>query len=301
MSTVVTSNIELFDYADTRLGITIDSTSPSTDNYEASNLIAKHTSALGFMASAFVKPPVDLEFRLPHTITLACILVDPRMRQSSAKSISIYVMNSWHKWMLIGRMTWDNEQNMPCALHNSDLTPQVVSQTAGRQASNFLGAGGPRVIWQAIGPPPRSLLAVSGIRVRISAMHQAHALGFSRIEIWAQPSQRLPTEQRAQAWMDIRRQTQWQRVASPDENGLQIEVGDDDDDEKCPQEFVDPITLNVMQDPVILPSNLRCDRSTIVRHLGRSKTDPFTGLALDIDSVKPDLLLQQRIRSWNKK
>ncbi|KAJ2547844.1 hypothetical protein GGH95_006552, partial [Coemansia sp. RSA 1836] len=84
----------------------------------------------------------------------------------------------------------------------------------------------------------------------------------------------MPSQQRAQAWTNIRH-----ALLPPVEATSDLVIATDD----CPQEFIDPITLNAMQDPVILPSNIRCDRSTIVRHLSRSKKDPFTGLPLDID------------------
>ncbi|KAJ2430430.1 Ubiquitin conjugation factor E4 A [Coemansia sp. RSA 2531] len=124
-------------------------------------------------------------------------------------------------------------------------------------------------------------------------MHQAHALGLGRIEIWAQPSQRLPAHKRNQAWASIR-----QTIQPPEQP---TSVADSSTTDNCPQEFIDVITLSIMQDPVILPSNIRCDRSTIIRHLSVRKTDPFTGLPLELDQVKPDLLLQQRIREWTNK
>ena len=45
---------------------------------------------------------------------------------------------------------------------------------------------------------------------------------------------------------------------------------------EIPDEYLDPITQELMRDPVTLPSSkTRCDRSTITRHLLSDQTDPF--------------------------
>ena len=66
----------------------------------------------------------------------------------------------------------------------------------------------------------------------------------------------------------------------------------------CPPEFYDSIMATVMQDPVILPSNNRCDRSTVLRQLSVSPIDPFTKMPLSMDMVKPDDELKRRIYAY---
>ncbi|KAJ2809378.1 RING finger protein 37, partial [Coemansia furcata] len=283
----IPSNIELFDYADTRLHTTITCEVPSADHYEATNLLDKlpppptilPSPPRSFMAEAFVKPPIDILLHLPHAVSLAAIAVDPRVRQSRAKCISIFILrgtlDAWHKWVLLGRMLWEPESAQPRGLCNKDLSPQVVSQTASRIQRGSLCEAGPA--WQPIDLLPDMLHSVSTVKVRISAMHQAHAPGLGRIEIWAQPSQRLPMHQRTQAWATIR-----QTIQPPSMSSNETEA-DSSNEGHCPQEFIDPITLGIMHDPVILPSNICCDRSTIMRHLSTRKTDPFTGLPLELD------------------
>lgn len=66
----------------------------------------------------------------------------------------------------------------------------------------------------------------------------------------------------------------------------------------CPPEFYDSIMATVMQDPVILPSNNRCDRSTVLRQLSVSPIDPFTKMPLSMDMVKSDDELKRRIYAY---
>lgn len=70
--------------------------------------------------------------------------------------------------------------------------------------------------------------------------------------------------------------------------------------ENCPEEFLDSLMDTIMQDPVILPSGNRCDRSSIVRQLSISPIDPFTRSPLTIDMVRPDTELRNRIHEYIK-
>lgn len=67
----------------------------------------------------------------------------------------------------------------------------------------------------------------------------------------------------------------------------------------APEEYLDPIMLTLMTDPVILPSsNVTVDRSTIVRHLLSDQTDPFNRAPLSMDKVKPNKTLKEEIEQW---
>lgn len=51
--------------------------------------------------------------------------------------------------------------------------------------------------------------------------------------------------------------------------------------------------------PLIHPS--LCGRSTAVRHLLTSATDPFTRAPLSLEELQDDLALRMRIDSWRAK
>ena len=70
--------------------------------------------------------------------------------------------------------------------------------------------------------------------------------------------------------------------------------------DSCPDEFFDSLMDTVMQDPVILPSNNRCDRTTVLRQLSVNPIDPFTREPLTMDMVKPDRELKERIHAYMK-
>ncbi|KAL7669330.1 hypothetical protein ACOME3_009992 [Neoechinorhynchus agilis] len=69
----------------------------------------------------------------------------------------------------------------------------------------------------------------------------------------------------------------------------------------APDEFLDPITSEMMLDPVCLPtSHVSIDRSTIVRHLLSDQTDPFNRQPLQMKDVTPDTQLKFKIQQWLK-
>ena len=69
---------------------------------------------------------------------------------------------------------------------------------------------------------------------------------------------------------------------------------------EVPDEFQDPITADLMHDPVKLPSGHSVDRPTITRHLLSDETDPFSRARLTIEMLKPNVELKEKIDAWLK-
>ena len=68
---------------------------------------------------------------------------------------------------------------------------------------------------------------------------------------------------------------------------------------EVPEEFLDPITCALMDNPVRLPTSGKVmDHSVIARHLLSDAKDPFNRAPLTIDDVIPDDDLKQRITIW---
>ena len=66
-----------------------------------------------------------------------------------------------------------------------------------------------------------------------------------------------------------------------------------------PEEFIDPISCELTQEPVKLPSSgkILC-RLTIAKHLSSDEKDPFTRSPLQLDQVIPCHELEQQIQKW---
>jgi len=68
---------------------------------------------------------------------------------------------------------------------------------------------------------------------------------------------------------------------------------------QVPVAFLDPVTCELMEDPVRLPtSNTIMDRSSITRHLLSDEIDPLNRNKLTIDMLEPAHDLKERILQW---
>ena len=60
-----------------------------------------------------------------------------------------------------------------------------------------------------------------------------------------------------------------------------------------PDWMVDPISFEVMHDPVITPAGVSYERIGLLRHLKQSGTDPLTRARLTPDALTPNVGLKQ--------
>ena len=70
---------------------------------------------------------------------------------------------------------------------------------------------------------------------------------------------------------------------------------------EAPDEFLDPLTSDFMEDPVILPSShITIDRPTIVRHLRSDPHDPFNHTPLAVQFLIPNDSLKAAAQAWKQ-
>ena len=69
--------------------------------------------------------------------------------------------------------------------------------------------------------------------------------------------------------------------------------------ENAPEEYLDPLTYEVMKDPVRLPtSDTVVDRSTIAQQLLNDPLDPFNRQPLKIEDVVDETELKEQIEAF---
>lgn len=73
----------------------------------------------------------------------------------------------------------------------------------------------------------------------------------------------------------------------------------EDSEEGIPDEFLDPITSELMREPMRLPASGQIvDKSSIARHLLSDQTDPFNRQPLNMGDLVPLPELRRRISEW---
>jgi ubiquitin conjugation factor E4 B len=67
----------------------------------------------------------------------------------------------------------------------------------------------------------------------------------------------------------------------------------------APEEFLDPLLMTLMRDPVLLPTSGNIvDRSTISQHLLNDEMDPFNRAPLKMSAIVPQTELKAKIQAW---
>ncbi|OHT01103.1 von Willebrand factor type A domain containing protein [Tritrichomonas foetus] len=72
-------------------------------------------------------------------------------------------------------------------------------------------------------------------------------------------------------------------------------------DNETPQEFICPITLEIMKDPVLMPDGQSYERSAIAEELNRNSVSPITKQPMSIDDAKDNVDLKQQIEKYLNK
>ncbi|KAM9393604.1 RING finger protein 37 isoform 2-T2 [Pholidichthys leucotaenia] len=151
---------------------------------------------------------------------------------------------------------------------------------------------------------PLSLDAVTQLRVIVPAGGAASALGLKALAVWGQPSRYCSTEEVER----IKRvhEASGRRLSQPQfsapslrQNTQPLQIPPSI---SIPEEFLDPITQEVMVLPMLLPSGVSVDNSTLQEYQkreatwGRPPNDPFTSVPFTSTSQPlPNPHLKSRI------
>ena len=71
-----------------------------------------------------------------------------------------------------------------------------------------------------------------------------------------------------------------------------------DEDDDAPEPFLDPLTMEVMSDPVLTPLGYSYERAVIVEQIRRRALDPMTQQPLAEADLRPNRALREMIELW---
>lgn len=85
----------------------------------------------------------------------------------------------------------------------------------------------------------------------------------------------------------------------PSQDSSAADSGDDTDDD-VPEEFLDPISLEILKDPVVLTDGFTYERSQIELWLTKHDTSPMTNEPLKNRDMVPNMVLRSQIAQWQQ-
>ena len=191
---------------------------------------------------------------------------------------------------------------------NSDFNSRIVGSTANIQTCNL--------------PQGSRVLSISHLWIRITQVHKGSVPCLGALEVVGTPAKnnnefvmnyvdlitlRLTQERNNSKEFGLKSSTGVNLSSSNACKSEQVSMNDQCNEaslvDKLPSEFIDPITLNVMTIPILLPSGNTIDNSTLEKHIamernwGRQPCDPFTGVPLG-SKVVPNAALKYRIDNF---
>ncbi|BFY98992.1 hypothetical protein BsWGS_02032 [Bradybaena similaris] len=327
----------LINFALNIVGTRITSDKVSTDGYECSNLISSNWQQRrkGFMAESFIKPPVNITFEFPCNICIHHVSVSPCVGQQVSSHLELYsatklmpstkrnhqklTANDAHKRFDVTSMTPAVSQSLPifypiskmCVADSNGLVcfynPKVtdLSDTNTADIITYKHRAEIQHFRQEI------INASSQLTLRIVRTAQASTAAVSNINIWGLPSLSVPTtikdaivhkyktflQQSSTSDMKVRHK-QTASTAAP----VTRPMVEDCHQLDIPEDFLDPITCEVMAVPMVLPCGKNVDQSTLDHYFsveaayGRQPRDPFTGVQFSSTSRPlPNATLKARI------
>lgn len=287
------------------------------DGYDVDNLISADPvkRKCGFRAEYFIKPPLHVTVSFPFNVELCRIDLEVSLPLQSSIGLDIYTCTTCSKTLTWNENSIQTSQPAGQAFLDNDVFTLVGKVILKQNKVSFRHiAYKPRPPFHALNEPSAidhctslqdlwnkgqfSLTSINHLRICITFVSGGRLPCLKRVDIWGQPSRSSPRKlvqsifkvyQEYKAEQSIPRIKQGNAsIASssdtpshsrePDAGGSLLISG------SIPEEFLDPITSELLVLPMLLPSGKVIDQSTLDRHSrceatwGRVPNDPFTGV-----------------------
>ncbi|XP_004840755.1 RING finger protein 37 [Heterocephalus glaber] len=292
----------------------------SADGYEVENLISEDLTkrSHGFRTEYFIKPPVHVTVSFPFNVEICRIHLDlTAWGSQNVTGLEMYTSTlssraSWsgpkcqglgstepsvpnkEAFTLVGKVLLKNQSQVVFSHRGFKARPpfspvEVTLPSPAVMAQELWNKG------------TLSLCHVAHLRICITHVTGSGVPCIKRLEVWGQPaktcSQEVIDSVLLVASESIPQDLALQNRALPMESDCHSEGQSEGQQApsslrelaeviwEVPEEFLDPITLEIMPCPMLLPSGKVIDQSTLEKcnrseaTWGRVPSDPFTGIA----------------------
>ncbi|KFO20536.1 RING finger protein 37 [Fukomys damarensis] len=293
----------------------------SADGYEVENLISEDLTkrSHGFRTEYFIKPPVHVTVSFPFNVEICRIYVDlTAWGSQNVTGLEMYTSTlssraSWsgpecqslgstepsvpdkEAFTLVGKVLLKNQSQVVFSHRGFKARPPFSPVEVTLPSPAVLA----EELWNK---GALSLCHVAHLRICITHVTGSGVPCIKRLEVWGQPaktcsqevidsvlllaSESIPQDLALQtpalpmeSDCDPAGQSEGQQAPSSPLQELAEVI------QEVPEEFLDPITLEIMPYPMLLPSGKVIDQSTLEKcnrseaAWGRVPSDPFTGIA----------------------
>ncbi|KAF6211100.1 hypothetical protein GE061_014214 [Apolygus lucorum] len=251
--------------------LTVECDCLQLDGHRVTNLVNvdKTKRAKGFLADRFIKPPANITFTFKCNVDITKVILLPRVGSQKSSGFEIFKVFKNQTIVSIAQSV----------IHDQCERVEFSRQVAGENTVRFCS--------------DRAGERVRQLRVRIFKTSGSTVPALGGLEIWGRPSSNVPEHIKNEIidlWKSIiLRGPNDQKDRSVSEDTVASLPPTDTrrvlrQEVVVPEEFVDPISCEIMTIPMTLPSGNIVDLSTLEKFyvaetkLGRGRSDPFTGV-----------------------
>ena len=305
---------------------------PTVDGYEADNLL--RTAMCGFMTESFVRPPVIVVISFPFNVEIHSVIINSKVGSQASGGFEIWCQSE--KIHENQRSTPEVTLTSPDSIKFNEQTFMQISKGCDISKQFFIfdnSSFRARPPYSNLNKMPKRhqhpdelvthrnlrfrgvgwLNLVRRVAIRIVMNRPGSTCAMKWLEIWGQPSSSCSARLRNHLLSLHRSITNLnQEMPKLPCSGHVLErrpptpeTPTCTDTGSIPSDFLDPIVLEIMALPVLLPSGNTIDQSTLDRHIseeakwGRPPNDPFTGMPFsDRHKPIPNAILKSRIDAF---
>lgn len=268
---------------------------PCSEGYGPSNLVTNNfiEKSKGFLAERFIKPPVNLTLEFKSEIDIEYVAVTCSVGAQKSKGLELFSQS-------ISKGCYYE------SVASGVLPDDKIGFVFHRFNVNVKDKFGEKYSFRTF-KSSRFLSLVNNIKIKIFCTSGVSIPALGKIEIWGTPLKSVPLRQDGNT--SLQTPTSFKRpeelvltaiscksyepkTTKPSHLLSVIKRAELNESFTIPDDFIDPISCEVMIQPIILPSGKVIDSSTLKSHekaelrWGRGPSDPFTGIPFS-DSNKP--------------
>ncbi|XP_001606250.2 RING finger protein 37 [Nasonia vitripennis] len=282
----------LVNFCDKCLRTDVTCSTVSTEGYEVTNLV--NNSDKGFLAYACIKPPVTIDFVFICNVQISHVIVWPQIgaQKSSGFQLSVKTSDVKNQPFTDVSTAFLQKEQSGVLFYRRDISYHTDIDVPPNFAQRYVKAL--NIVNYA------NTLRLSILKTENSVP----ALG--KIEIWGRVASKCAKDISMNVnalWLN--RFNSKPATASSSDDAVAVDDNKKQEESKeewranieknllkVPEDFLDPITCEIMTQPIILPSGKIIDQKTLERHghneaiWGRPVSDPFTGIRFS-DNRKP--------------
>ncbi|XP_014256538.1 RING finger protein 37 [Cimex lectularius] len=246
-----------------------------SDDYDVTNLISLKASerSRGFLAGHFIKPPVLIRLKFICDVNIESVIINSRVGQQKSSGFEVFTARDGCEEVFVGS-----------GLAQGDAVEFHIHGRSDKADSFSFKSS-------------KYLNKIRQLAIRIFRTDGSTLPSLKRLDVWGTVN-KITTKEDTERVLQI-----WKNISDPPRKTVETEKKETPCQKRfrytkpiptveIPEEFIDPITCDLMTIPMTLPSGKVVDALTLEKFYesekehGRGQSDPFTGVAFS-DSSRP--------------